>query len=140
MSIVGHAKKEFDVLGWPGDCDMQKMVCDNVIEILEVFAKQGHSGSSAPYVMNLVKELGMFNPISPLTGEDSEWNEVEGGFQNNRDSEVFKNDERGAYWIHGKIFVDQDGCSYTNGDSFVSIEFPWTKPKPEIVSEIDLDK
>ena len=28
MSLVKHAKREFEVLGWPGDCEMQKMVCD----------------------------------------------------------------------------------------------------------------
>ena len=134
-NLVKHAKKEFEVLGWPGDCDMQKMVCDNIIELLDVFSDQGHSGSSAPYVINLFTGLAKFNPISPLTGEDSEWNEVgDDTFQNNRDSEVFKNGKDGeAYWIHGKIFRDPDGCTFTSGDSRVPVTFPWTKPEPEIV-------
>ena len=33
----------------------------------------GHSGSSAPYAVNLFKKLAMFKPIGPITGKDSEW-------------------------------------------------------------------
>ena len=140
-NLVKHANKEFEVLKWPGDCEMQKMVCDNVRELLKVFGEQGHSGSSAPYVLNLFAQLAKFNPISPLTGNDDEWNEVgENAFQNNRDGEVFKQGKDGTpYWIHGKIFVEKkSGCSYTSMDSRVDIKFPWTKPEPEIV-EVDDD-
>ena len=24
-NLIDHAKKEFELLGWPGDCEMQKM-------------------------------------------------------------------------------------------------------------------
>jgi len=137
MSLIEHAEREFKALGWPGDCEMQSMVCDNVRELLKVFSNQGHSGSSAPYVLGVFNDLAKFNPIGPLTGEDDEWTEVseESGyplFQNKRDSEVFKNNE-GAYWISGKIFRDPDGCCYTSRESRVSVEFPWTKPKPEYI-------
>lgn len=134
-NLVEHAKKEFEVLGWPGDCEMQQMVCDNVIELLEAFAEQGHSGSSAHYVLNIFEKLARFNPISPLTGEDSEWVEyADNQFQNNRDSEIFKDGKEGqAYWIRGKIFRDPNGVTWTNRDSRVFIEFPWVKPKSEII-------
>jgi len=142
MSLVEHAKKEFEVLNWPGDCEIQQMVCDNVIELLEVFSKQGHSGSSAPYVLNLFESLAKYNPISPLTGEDTEWQDIgeQDGilYQNRRDSEVFMDNE-GAYWINGKIFRDKDGCCFTSGDSRVKVDFPWTKPESEIV-DIDEEK
>jgi hypothetical protein len=134
-NLVAHAKREFEALGWPGDCEMQKMACDNITELLECFAAQRHSGSSAPYVLGTFQQLAKFNPISPLTGEDSEWNEVgDDLYQNNRDSEVFKRGRDGdAYWISGKIFRDSDGCSYTSKESRVPVAFPWTKPEPEIV-------
>lgn len=138
-NLVEHAKSEFKLLGWPGECEVQKAICKNIIDILEVFYEAGHSGTSAPYTINLIKELAMFNPISPLTGEDSEWIEVrpnnhEDGplYQNKRDCEVFKNKE-GAYWIQGKVFMDDGGFTYTNIKSRVPVEFPWTKPEPEIV-------
>lgn len=134
-NLVKHAKKEFEILGWPGDCEMQKMICDNIIELLEVFSNHGHSGSSAPYALGMFNELAKFNPISPLTGDDSEWVEVgDNLYQNNRDGEVFKEGESiRAYWINGKIFRDYKGITYTNKESRVFIEFPWTKPEPEII-------
>jgi hypothetical protein len=137
MSLVDHAKREFNALGWPGDCEMQAMVCDNVIELLTVFGEQGHSGSSAPYVLGVFEKLARFDPIAPLTGNDDEWTNVseqngEPLYQNKRDSEVFK-DGDGAYWISGKIFRDKAGCTYTCKESRVPVTFPWAKPKPQIV-------
>ena len=136
-NLIEHAKKEFAVLGWPGDCEMQTMVCDNVMALLKLFSSQEHSGSSAPYVLGVFKELAMFNPISPLTGDDSEWIEVgEGMYQNNRCSEVFKDSKDDqAYWMYGKIFRDADGHTYSNRDSRVSISFPWSRTEPEIVDD-----
>ena len=132
-----HARKEFEVLGWPGDCEMQKMICDNVLELLEAFSGQGHSGSSAPYALGLFEKLAKFQPISPLTGEDNEWNEVGSErYQNNRDGEVFK-DGDSAYWAFGKIFRHEDGYTYTSSDSSVPVAFPWTRPKPMIVDVKD---
>lgn len=134
-NLEKHAEAEFEVLGWPGECKMQQMVCDNLRELLKVFADQGHSGSSAPYVLGHFMKLANFHPISPLTGADSEWHEVEGDmYQNKRCGEVFKDGKDGKpYWINGRIFESKDGYHYTNGESFVDIEFPWVKPEPEIV-------
>ncbi len=130
---IKHAKREFEILGWPGDCETQAMICDNIIDLLKVVSNQGHSGSSLPYLVSLFDKLVKFDPISPLTGDDSEWNEVgDGLYQNKRDSAVFKEHGK-AYWIDGKIFQEEDGNCYTSGDSRVDVEFPWTKPKPEYV-------
>ena len=109
-NLVEHAKKEFEILGWndlPED-DMQTWVVNNLLELLEVFSKQGHSGSSAPYVINLFKRLANFGIIAELTGEDDEWVEVmDGHFQNKRCSEVFKDSKDGkAYWGFGRVFTD----------------------------------
>lgn len=149
-----HAWKEFRAAGW---CDenhkfndeMQEMICNHVLKLLDVFDGEGHSGSTAPYAINLFKRLAMFEPIGPLTGEDSEWNEVDDGvFQNNRMGAVFKQKDRfngQAYWLDGKVFWEwhsspdiDEGKPYknyfTSSDSFVPIEFPWVKPsEPEYV-------
>ena len=133
MSLINHAKKEFNALGWPGDCEMQSLMCNNLIEMLTVFSEQGHSGFSANYFLGCFEKLARFQPLGPLTGDEGEWEEVgEGIYQNNRDSEVFKENGE-AYWISGKIFRDPDGCTYTNSDSCVPVEFPWTRPEPEII-------
>lgn len=41
--LVERAKQRFKDLDWPGDCPLQKRACDNAIELLEVFDKQGHT-------------------------------------------------------------------------------------------------
>lgn len=136
-NLVKHAEKEFETLGWPGDCEMQKAICDNILELLQVFSDQGHSGSTAPYALNLFEKLAKFNPISPLTGKDDEWVEIrEGLYQNKRDGEVFKENKE-AYWIRGKIFRNQHGVTFTSKDSRVAVVFPWVKPESEIVDVVE---
>lgn len=134
MSLVTHAKREME-LAWPESEEMQDMVKANVLELMKVFAEQGHSGFSASYVLNTFYKLAKFEVISPLTGADDEWMEVGlGVFQNIRCSEVFKEGEKGeAYWIAGRVFREPDGSTYTNKDSRVPIVFPWTQPEREIV-------
>jgi len=140
-NLETHAEDEFNALGWlDGDDDMQKLMCEQILELLRVFGSHGHSGSSAPYAINLFTQLAKFNPIAPLTGADDEWGEDfdgKGTQQNKRDSEVFKKADGSAYWISGKIFRDPNGCSYTNLESIVPVVFPWTKQKPEIVEVED---
>lgn len=147
-----HAQQEFRAAGWVDENgkytdEMQGWICEHVLTLLDVFADEGHSGSSAPYVINVFSKLAKFEPLAPLTGEDWEWNEVSNGtdgvmYQNNRMSSVFKDGLDGqAYWLDGKVFwewfKDTDGevfkSHYTSSDSKVFIEFPWVKPESEYV-------
>lgn len=134
MGLITHAEKEM-ALAWPEKDEMQDMVKKDVLQLIEVFAKQGHSGMSAPYVLNVFQRLARFEPLTPLTGEENEWCDVgDNMFQNNRCGEVFKCGKNGeAYWINGKIFREPTGNTYTNKNSCVPVVFPWTKPEPEIV-------
>ena len=134
MSLITHAKKEMERM-WPESDDMQDMVKANVLELLEVFSKQGHSGSSAPYVLGLFQQLADFKPLGQLTGEDDEWMEVgPNTYQNIRCCSVFKKGKNGtAYWLDGNIFRDQNGGTFTNGYSRVKVEFPWTMPESKVI-------
>ena len=134
MSLIAHAKKEMDRM-WPESDDMQDMAKANVLELLEVFEKQGHSGYSAAYVLNLFQTLAHQKPIKPLTGEDDEWMEVgPNTYQNIRCRSVFKKGKNGtAYWLDGNIFRDQNGCTFTNEYSRVKVEFPWTMPESKVI-------
>ena len=134
MSLITHAKKEMERM-WPEPDDMQDMVKANVLELLEVFGNQGHSDSSAPYVLGLFQRLVDFKPLGQLTGEDSEWMEVGlNTYQNIRCCSVFKKGKNGeAYWLDGNIFRDQNGYTFTNGYSRVKVEFPWTMPESKVI-------
>ena len=148
-----HALTEFRAADWMDENgrykdDMQGLICGHVLRLLTVFADEGHSGSSAPYTINLFSKLAKFDPIVPLTGEDWEWNEVSDGnkgkmYQNKRCSAVFKQADRfdgQPYYLDGKVFWEwyksDDGkmfkSYFTGGDSQVPIVFPYT-PKSEYV-------
>ena len=135
-NLIKHAEREFEILGWPGNDEMQKMACDNVIELLTVLSSQGHSGGSIGYILNLFMAAAKYQPLTPLTGEDSEWMDVgeQNGtlYQNIRFGAIFKDDD-GAYWIDGKVFEDENGFTFTSKDSHVPVEFPWTYRDPEYV-------
>jgi len=127
MSLVEHAKKEFEIKGWLGlpEDDPQAWVVEDVLELLEVFAKQGHSGTSAPYVANLFFNLAKFDILGPLTGEDAEWVDHGDGFcQNKRCSHVFKNANGEAWDIRGVVWKERDRC-FTDKHSHVPVVFPY---------------
>lgn len=66
-----HAINQFDVT-YPLQADaaedsegyvMQQAILQNVMELLDVFYHQGHSGFSSSYALGIFKRLVMFEPI-----------------------------------------------------------------------------
>jgi len=117
-NLIEHAKEEFKVLGYiPVDeeqeDDPNKWIQENVLELLEVFSRQGHSGSSAPFCINYFKKLASFEPLSPIKCNDSEWNDTGCSYQNKRLSSVFKEGKDGKpYYIHAIIWRTQNDLTY----------------------------
>jgi hypothetical protein len=145
-NLIDHAMREFRACGWVDESgtwndEWQKEICENVLDLVRVFADQGHSGSTAPYLLNIFERVAALKPLVPLTGADHEWNEVaEGVFQNNRCSHVFKQADRfdgQPYDIDAVIFWewfrDENGdlrkTHFTGSDSFRPITFPYTPTK-----------
>ncbi len=145
-----YAQMEFRAAGWTDENgnfkdEMQEAICAHVLKLLEVFGDEGHSGSSAPYAINLFSKLAKFEPVAPLTGEDWEWSDVSeyGGrddgplYQNKRCGRVFK-DNNGAYDIDGIVWYDwytnEEGekhkSYFTGRGSRVPVTFPYV-PKTE---------
>lgn len=147
MSLIDYAKRELDYRlnylkdrprkDWEeeaSDLKMERVLYDNVLELIETFSKQDHSGSTAPFVLALFKELATWRPITPLTGNNEEWNDVNDGlYQNKRCPCIFKNIQSGeAYTIEGIVFKteNEDGW-YTNKYSHIPITFPYTPTNPK---------
>jgi len=143
---------EFRAAGWVDGggeyCDeMQEAICKHVLKLLDVFADEGHSGSTAPYAINMFSRLAKFEPIAPLTGEDWEWHDTGHCHQNIRASHVFKDYNGECYDIDGIVFwewaqsYDDEGkpsgihkSFYTCRDSRVPVTFPYVVPeKPQYV-------
>ena len=134
-NLVRYAEDElrragyFNQTGLYGD-----MLGHAVMRQVKMFALEGHSGMSGSIARSAADRVIAFNPLTDLTGDDSEWNEVGPGvFQNRRLSSIFKQDGQ-AYRIDGKVFREPDGGSYTSRDSRVFIDFPWSYSEPEIVN------
>jgi hypothetical protein len=112
------------------------MIGKAVMELIDVFAAQGHSGMSAEITRDAFDKVASYKPLAPLSGEDDEWNEVvEGVWQNKRCSTVFRQTDRfdgQAYDIDGKVFREPNGSCFTSADSRTPITFPYT-PHTEIV-------
>lgn len=156
-----HAINEFSIL--------EKTVPDSIIlefkpEIIALynaFANSSQSGGSAPYVASMIssaiKKLMLYETISPLTGEDNEWNVIghydtrnDILFQNKRDSRVFKQGINGqAYFIEAIVFDGSIGGRFTGyksvslgneegyiGSSQYIKSFPFT-PKTFYIDVID---
>lgn len=143
-TTIDRAKEEMEKAWGKSDedgDDIQELVKQDVLELLEVFSKQGHSGMSASYVLGVFMRLANHKPLTPLTGEDDEWwepnqNDPEKLQQNKRYSAVFRKnfDNSTAYNIDGRVFIDSDGYPYTCRESRVPVTFPYAVPdKPEYV-------
>lgn len=118
MSLIEHAKLELELEGlFSKDGDFYEgMTGKSVMELMEVFAKQGHSGMSAPLVASLFHKLATYQPLGPITGKDEEWGDVrdlgngQSWYQNKRCSALFKEGKDGkAYYIDAIIKRDQNG-------------------------------
>lgn len=130
MSLIEYAKNELARIGTDED-GMQEVMNRDILEIIEKFSGQGHSGFSAGYALSVLDRLLRFKPISPLTGEDEEWNEVSprGEYQNKRCSSVFKNADGAAYDIDAIIVSDDGGITWLSSGRFrKEVTFPYVVP------------
>ena len=107
--LISFAKSELDIVGMKEDDSeiSNRAMREHILKMVEVFSDEDHSGFSANYAVAILQKLLRFEPLSPLTGEDSEWNlisEKENLYQNKRCSYVFRENGK-AYDINGKVFV-----------------------------------
>lgn len=132
-NLTDHARIELEAAGlFDKGSDYNGMLGQAVIELVETFSRQGHSGASAAITLSVFAKVAAFEPLGPLTGQDDEWIHIsEGLYQNRRCSHVFKENGE-AYDIDGKVFREPGGVTYISKDSRVPVTFPYT-PHTEYV-------
>lgn len=132
MTQTERSIKELELAGLLSkDSDYNGGIGRSVTELLKVFQKQHHSGSSAALTASVFHRLVKGECLTPLKGTPDEWNETgHDCWQNNRVSSVFAANNEGAkaYWIDGTHFID-GGCTVTGYGSAVPVTFPWVQPK-----------
>lgn len=120
--LINFAKAELERAQlFDKDADYDGEIAKSVVELIETFSKQNHSGGSAALTLLLFSRLAAFKPLKPLTGNEEEWNHVgmQNGaplYQNKRLSTVFK-DKDGAY--------DLSKSPLANNRSKMGITFPY---------------
>jgi len=130
MGLIEHAKMELEIAGLfdkKGDF-YEGATGKSVMELIELFSKQGHSGMSAPMVASLFHKLANYEPLQPITGRDEEWSDVSNlgdgkpWYQNKRCSALFKDGKDGKpYYIDAIIKRDQNGTCW-NGMAWLNEE------------------
>ena len=137
-NLVDFAKDELARAGlFDPDSDYDGELGKSVLELVEVFAKQGHTGNSAAMAMSIFAIVGTFKPLTPLSGADDEWTEIaeENGktlYQNKRCPTVFKTNDV-AYDIDATVLVSADGDRTWNRDCARNITFPYTPHTEEVL-------
>lgn len=109
MNLKEHAIFELNRVGlFDNDSDYNGEIGQSVMELIETFSNQGHSGASANIVINIFNELARYKPLGGITGVPDEWLDVSNNiFQNKRLGSVFKQNN-----IHGGIPYYLDAISW----------------------------
>lgn len=136
-NLVNHARRELELAGlFDKDSDYNGMMGKAVLDLVEKFAAEGHSGFSAGMCISLFSRVASFKTLTPLTGADDEWTEVSDmedlRWQNKRCSSVFKRADGTAYDIDAVVFEEPDGTRFQGYESRRVVTFPYI-PKTEIV-------
>lgn len=88
-----------------------------VMELIELFAKQKHSGMSSSLVAGMFRKLTKWEPLSPIMNTEDEWsNDISGDetYQNKRCPAVFKQGKDGKpYYIDAIVWEYEDGGAFT---------------------------
>ena len=120
MGLLDHAKMELEIAGYfDQDSDYGGMLAKAVMELMEVFSNQGHSGMSAAMTLELFSKLGNYKPLLPITGKDEEWGDVrplgDSGiwYQNKRESGLFKHEDGRVTYNSAIVKVCPNGTSWT---------------------------
>lgn len=72
--FVENCRQELDIiLNNVDEKEIQQKFNDDVMEIVELVSKQGHSGVSIVCLAYTLSRLLLRKPLSALTGEESEW-------------------------------------------------------------------
>lgn len=96
--LVHHARVELERAGlFDPDSDYGGMLGNAVMELVQVLAKQGHSGMSAGMALSLFDVVARWKTLTPITSAPSEWQDMsdfpgEPMWQNRRRPDAFSRD------------------------------------------------
>ena len=106
----------------PSEKEMQKMMNNDVLELLKVFSEQGHSGFSAPIAIRLFYKLANHKLITEVEDNPDDWDE---NGQHKYITSIFKREDGTCYYMYGRLFAEPNSDNFFyNKASNVDITFP----------------
>jgi len=76
-NLYQHALRELKLAGlFDSDADYGGMMGKAVMDMVEAFCKQGHSGGSASIVLQIMPKLLKFENLTPITSSPDDWMNV----------------------------------------------------------------
>lgn len=142
MNSIEFAQKELEAAGFfDNDEIYEGLIGDAVMTLIKTFNAQQHSGFSAMIAINLFDRLAKHKPLTPLTGEDWEWEKMNLGTDEDGDNQTYinircpfiiKDSDGMVYNTEGKIFSDDGVVWYTNKNSRIPITFPYSVPNEPV--------
>lgn len=116
MSLIEHAERELDLAGLRNEGSIYDgMIGEAVLELVRVFAGQGHSGGSAEIATSVFNEVVRYRPLTPITSNPDEWMDVSaasGGnpmWQSTRNPALFSTDGGTSWYNIDEPSNDTDG-------------------------------
>jgi len=128
-SLTDFAKKELQLAGlFDKDSDYDGMIGEAVMDLIQKFADQGHSGFSAGLTTSIFNKLAEYKPLTELTDNPEEWMDVNDArspdhkpdWQSKRCPTCFSTDE-------GKTYYDLDELGNAGFDKRVMHKSKITK-------------
>lgn len=98
-NLIKHAKYEFYKAGFNSN-GMDAIIRNNILELLTVFADQGHSGFSAGIALQVFNKLAKFQTLSPLTFDHDEWNYNLGFYNDSPNSAIAQNIRDSRFFLY----------------------------------------
>jgi hypothetical protein len=108
-TLLQHSKAELRAAGlFDDDSDFNGEIAVQVTALMETLYAYNHSGSSLAMTLDVFDKVARHMPLTPLTGEDDEWEAVGGTDQlviNKRCRQVFKDDAMAWDVRKGRIAI-----------------------------------
>lgn len=147
-NIRKYAENEFEILKKSNPDALIIEFEKEILDICDAFSESGQSGGSAPYtasaISSAIKKLLLFEPLTKITGDDSEWllsplsDPNEPTYQNSRCFGLFKDSDgkptyssaivwkgAGAYdTFTGHVYIDDIKFQRISSSQYA--KFPFT--------------
>jgi hypothetical protein len=101
--LAAHARRELEIAGlFDKDGIYGDELAHDVMQLIDVFAKQNHSGATAPLVIQAFYRVSMWDMLTEPTDDPDEWEKLEvpggGDAWRNKRSPVYYSGDGGKHW------------------------------------------